>query len=89
MISLRLDDELRDKLDEAARITGQSTSEFIRDALRHKLAEVLGSRLDQRLGDVIGSVKSGGSARESGSEFAELLEQKHGRRPRKAAKRKR
>ena len=60
MKSVRLGDELEAKLDRAARALAMSQSEFLRDALARRCAEVLGGSLEERLAPVIGIVKSGG-----------------------------
>lgn len=83
MRSVRLDEELESRLEEAARITGEPVSRIIRDAVRKKCDEVLGDRLDVRLADVIGSVssKKRTNSRRTGREFTRILQEK--RRTRK------
>jgi hypothetical protein len=80
MKSVRLDANLEAKLARAARATAMSQSEFIRDALARRCAEVLGDSLAQRLGPVIGVVKSsGGRAERSGATFREALSRRRRR----------
>lgn len=73
MRSVRLDEELEARLEEAARVTGEPVSAIIREAVRRRCDEVLGGRLDRQLADVIGAVAAGGSSRRTGKAFAELL----------------
>ncbi|MHC4080679.1 MAG: ribbon-helix-helix protein, CopG family [Planctomycetota bacterium] len=82
MRSVRLNEELEARLDEAARVTGLSVSELIRDAVRRRCDELLGERLGARLGDVTGAVASrGGHSRRTGRQFVESLQR--GRRKRR------
>ena len=82
MRSVRLNEELEARLDEAARVTGLSVSELIRDAVRRRCDELLGERLSSRLGDVTGAVASrGGQSRRTGRQFLETL--RKGRRKRR------
>ena len=75
MRSVRLDERLEARLEEAARITGEPVSKIIREAIGERCDRLLGQRLDCRLADVIGSVASGGgSSRKTGRAFRELLE---------------
>ena len=73
MRSVRLDEQLEARLEEAARATGEPVSQIIRDAVRRRCDEVLGGRLDRRLADVIGTVAAGGSSRRTGKAFTSLL----------------
>jgi hypothetical protein len=74
MKSVRLNDNLEAKLERAARTLGVSQSEFLRDALTRRCAEVLGDSLQQRLAPVIGIVNSsGGRASHSGAAFRAAL----------------
>jgi Ribbon-helix-helix protein, copG family len=78
MRSVRLDDELEQRLAEAATVVGQPVSALIREAVQQKCDEVLGDRLDQRLAGFIGSVDGGKrrSSRRTGREFTRLLERR-------------
>jgi len=78
MRSVRLDEQLEARLEEAARVTGEPVSQIIRDAVRRRCDEVLGGRLDRRLSDVIGTVSAGGSSRRTGKVFAALLSSRAG-----------
>ncbi len=74
MKSVRLDADLAAKLERAARAMATSQSEFIRDALARRCAEVLDGSLAGRLEPVIGIVNSsGGRASRSGAAFREAL----------------
>jgi hypothetical protein len=78
MRSVRLDPELEEKLQRAARALATTQSEFIRDALTRRCAEVLGGSLAERLVSVIGVVSSaGGRAGQSGAAFRALLARRH------------
>lgn len=90
MRSVRLDEELESRLEEAARISGQPVSEIIRDAIRRRCDEVIEHRLDSRLADVIGIVASGGgNSRKTGRDFADALRNAKGRPARKSRRTKR
>jgi hypothetical protein len=72
--SVRLDQGLQTKLERAARALAQSQSEFIRDALTRRCAEVLGGSLAERLAPVVGIVRSsGGRANRTGAAFRRVL----------------
>lgn len=88
MRSVRLDEALESRLEEAARITGEPVSRIIRDAVRKKCDEVLGDRLDVQFADVIGKVrgKKVGDLRHTGREFTKLLLQKRKKTKRKVAR---
>jgi hypothetical protein len=74
MKSVRLDDDLEQKLERAARAVAMTQSEFLRDALARRCDEVLGGSLAERLGAVVGVVNSsGGRAHRSGAAFREAL----------------
>ena len=74
MRSVRLDKRQETRLAEAARVTGQPVSEVIRAAIDEHCDRVLGTSLEQRFADVIGSVTSGGgSSRKTGQAFTEAL----------------
>jgi len=81
MRSVRLDDVLEARLEEAAHVSGKPISDIIRQAIEERCEAILGQRLSSRLGDVIGVVRSrGGRATRTGRAFVELLERK---RPKK------
>jgi len=74
MKSVRLDETLEARLEEAARVSGKSVSEIIRQAIDERCEHILGQRLAHRLTDVIGAIRSdGGRARRSGKRLAETL----------------
>ncbi len=71
MRSLRLDQELDDKVQRAAEISGQSVSEFIRRAAEDRADETLMSQPAGRFADVAGVVHGGGGrAQRSGEAFS-------------------
>ncbi len=79
MKSVRLSERMETKLDEAARLSGDSVSSIIRRAVQEHCRLILGDRLDARVIDVAGTVQSkGGRARRSGRAFAESLLQRKG-----------
>lgn len=72
--SVRLDADLEQKLERAAQAVAMSQSEFIRDAVARRCAEVLGTSLAERLAPVIGIIESdGGRASDTGGAFRSLL----------------
>jgi predicted transcriptional regulator len=80
MKSVRLDPGLESKLERAARALDQSQSEFIREAVEKRCAEVLGGSLAERLAPFIGIVQSsGGRAAATGKAFKRLLTQRRKR----------
>ena len=73
MRSVRLDKALESRLEEAARISGEPVSSIIRQAIEQRCEQILGERLDHRLTDVAGLVRSsGGRARRTGDAFRKL-----------------
>jgi predicted DNA-binding protein len=74
MKSLRLDPELERRLETAAAATGESVSEFIRNAAAVRADAVLEPADGGLFADVAGTVHGGGgNARRSGAAFADLL----------------
>ena len=86
MRSVRLDAATEQKLKTAAELSGQPISEIIREAVREKCARIIGERLDVALGDYIGAISHGGTSRDTGRQFAELLEERQKRNRRKKKK---
>ena len=79
--SLRLDDELDERVRQAAAREGTSVSEFLRLAASERAGRTLSHRNRDRLADVIGSVHSDrGVARRTGEAFGDLLADQRGRR---------
>ena len=79
MRSVRLDDALEKRMEEAASVAGQPVSALIREAVREKCDNVLGDRLDVQLADVIGLISGRGRSRASsqtGRIFTRLLVRK-------------
>ena len=80
MRSVRLDDELDIRVKRAAAAEGVSVSEFIRRAADERARQSLAQRADERLADVIGTIRSGRrQARESGKAFANLAAERRRR----------
>ena len=81
MRSVRLDESLEARLEEAAVLTGQPVSVIIRQAIEERCEAILGQRLAHRLRDVVGIVRSkGGRARRTGEAFRAGVERKRGKR---------
>lgn len=79
--SFRLDDDLAQRLDEAAARVGTSASALIRAAVRQRCDEVLGHSLYDELRDYIGVVSLGPDASaNTGRAFADLLAAVYDRR---------
>ena len=80
--SMRLEARLRERLREAARVAGASESDLVREAIEHRVDEILGDRLDRRLADIIGAGRGGGSghSRRTGKAFTEILRRRRRRR---------
>lgn len=82
MRSVRLDDALEARLEEAARVSGESVSSIIRHAIEEECANILGERLAPRLADVTGVIRSkGGRARRTGEAFVKELRSRSRPRP--------
>ena len=82
MRSVRLDQVLESRLEQAAQLSGEPVSNIIRQAIEERCEAILGQRLAHRLRDVAGTVRSkGGRARQTGKAFLAHLEKK-GRRGR-------
>ena len=74
MRSLRLDDELDEKVQRAAALKGESVSEFIRHAAEDRADQTLLGCPSDRFADVAGIVHGGGGrARRSGEAFTKAL----------------
>ena len=74
MRSVRLDQALESRLEQAARLSGEPVSNIIRQAIEERCEAILGRRLAERLRDVTGIVRSdGGRARQTGKAFARLV----------------
>jgi hypothetical protein len=72
--SLRLDDDLEDRVRRAAAAEGASVSEFLRRAATERADATLATGAGDALADVLGSVHGGGGrARRTGGAFSELL----------------
>jgi hypothetical protein len=80
MRSLRLDDHLDEMTRRAAALEGSSVSEFMRRAIAERAERTLAGGAGERLHDVVGAIHGGGgSARDSGVAFADLLAQRRAR----------
>jgi len=74
MRSVRLDQALESRLEQAAKLSGLPVSNIIRQAIEERCAAILGQRLADRLRDVTGTVRSkGGRARQTGKAFSAHL----------------
>ncbi len=74
MRSLRLDDELDARVQQAAAAEGASVSEFLRRAAAERAEATLAAPANRGLADVIGVVHGGGGrARDTGGAFTKLL----------------
>ena len=83
MRSVRLDQALESRLEQAAQLSGEPVSNIIRQAIEERCEAILGQRLADRLRDVTGTVRSkGGRARQTGKAFGTHLA-KEGRRGRR------
>jgi hypothetical protein len=81
MRSLRLDEELDDRVRRAAALKGESVSEFLRSAASARADEVLASNTRARFADVSGVVHGGGGrAERTGDAFRELLGERAAKR---------
>ena len=81
MRSVRLDQALEARLEEAARVSGEPISNIIRQAIEERCEAILGQRLAHRLRDVAGIVRSrGGRARRTGKAFLARLQKRRGKR---------
>ena len=70
MRSVRLNEFLESRLEEAARVSGEPVSNIIRLAIEERCKVILGECLANRLNDVTGVVRSqGGRARRTGKAF--------------------
>jgi len=73
MRSLRLDDDLEERLRRAATLRGESLSEFIRRAIEDRAKGTLGET-SAGFDDILGVVHGGGGrARRTGEAFREIL----------------
>jgi hypothetical protein len=80
--SLHLEPELDERVRRAAAAEGISVSEFLRQAAAERAGRTLARSNSDRLADVIGVVRGGGSghARDTGSAFGDLLAERHPKR---------
>ncbi len=77
MRSVRLDQALEARLEQAAQLSGEPVSNIIRQAIEERCKAILGQRLSDRLRDVTGTVRSsGGRARQTGKTFGAQLAKK-------------
>lgn len=83
MRSVRLDQALESRLEQAAQLSGEPVSNIIRQAIEERCEAILGQRLADRVRDVTGTVRSkGGRARNTGKAFGAHLA-REGRRGRR------
>ncbi len=84
--SVRLGQSLRDRLHAAARASGKPESEIMREGIERRCSDILASRFDPRLSDIvdiIGSVRGDGSgySKRTGQRFTEALLKRRRDRP--------
>jgi predicted transcriptional regulator len=84
MASVRLDEATEIRLARAARLRGQSKSDFIREAIDAQIEATLAGGLAERLAGIVGAVDLGGGRADRAHEAAgELIRAEHeSRRPR-------
>lgn len=71
---MRLDPDLETRLQRAAAVTGESLSEFIRQAAARRADTVLNADDHEDFADVLGVIHGGGGrARRTGTAFTEAL----------------
>ncbi|MFN3652415.1 MAG: ribbon-helix-helix protein, CopG family [Armatimonadota bacterium] len=82
MRTVELDEQQEARLAEAAEVSGIPEAELIRRAIEEHCDRLLGPSIAERWADVIGSVAGDGSgySRDTGKEFAEILERKYARK---------
>jgi predicted transcriptional regulator len=81
MRSVRLDDTLESRLEEAARLEGKPVSSIIREAIEKRCEVILGQGLAHRLRDIAGVVRGGGGrARKTGAAFRAALRKRRAKR---------
>ena len=74
MRSVRLDNEMDQRVCRAAELEGISVSEFIRRAAADRSERTLSARAEDRLADVLGTIRSTRKqARRTGSAFTDAL----------------
>lgn len=79
MRSLRLDDDLEERLQQAAAVRGESLSEFIRRAVDERARATLAESVHD-FDDVLGVIHGGGGrARRTGTAFRDVLAERHSR----------
>ena len=77
MRSLRIDEELDEKIRRAASLNDESISDFLRTAAEERADRVLSTQGREAFADVAGAVRShGGQADRTGHAFTEVLRSK-------------
>ena len=87
MPSVRFDERLSKRLAKAAKDSGLSVSQIIREGTEDRVAHLLGDTAAKRLADVIGKVRSGQkrSDKNHKQEYAEVMDAKFRRERRRVA----
>jgi predicted DNA-binding protein len=82
MRSVRFDDDLEARLQQASQIAGKPASAIIREAVRTECDRLLNRRADLALADVIGSVagRRSNSSAKTGRAYLESLKRRQGKR---------
>lgn len=87
MPSVRFDERLSKRLAKAAKDSGLSVSQIIREGTEERVAHLLGDTAAKRLADVIGKVRSGQrrSSKSHREEYTEAMDAKFRRDRRRVA----
>ncbi len=89
MRSVRLGVQIESELEQAARVSGTSASDLIREGVRERCSRILRARTSDAWSAYVGSVNVGGDARQSSREYGDDLEASHARRSARPGPRKR
>jgi hypothetical protein len=78
MRSIRLEADLDEKIQRAAKIKGESVSKFIRQAAAERAEQTLSKSPSDYFADVAGVIHGGGGrARSTGSAFKQVIAENH------------
>ncbi|MBX3315947.1 MAG: hypothetical protein KF902_03675 [Phycisphaeraceae bacterium] len=83
MRTIRFGSELENQIETLSRASGQTPSEFVREAVKTHIAQIKGQSLLDRWGDAIGCVDSGKPGRHASNRKKELTEALSKKHPRK------
>lgn len=79
MRSVRLGTQIESELEQAARASGTSASDLIRQGVRERCARILKARGADAWSAYVGSINVGGDARQSSREYGDDLVASHAR----------